>query len=1650
MSEISRINQIKRRSQARPHRRDWSPNTVVPNVPQVNTLYGSEILGSIKEGATRAMSGVMDYTGGEGLVGTVAGGIEDVSRVALPMALRGGGAVAGGLVTGPGAAVGAPIGAALGDVIAQGVEGFYGDRDRYSPMQTGVEGFLGFIPGSQASSVPTRIGVNALSGAGQALAANTVQSIEEQGRLPTKEEALWSSAIGGGAGGGLTALVAAAPHIPPMMRRFVGEDIGSVPMGTDQQLLNAAASKLRVNPRNPDDLVNVASFLKDNDITKIGQLYDDTLQRRFTNWKHSQETKAAPPEDAYDPVVSRSEAKSREAADLNQGDLENYLSGGYEGQHKGYDYIKELQDAYGGDPGEMLAQWKKLGHKGGLKGTPDEFSVSSKGLSDAQLEKLGITREQANLSAADRYRLLQEGVIPRDAEAAPKAKPFANREMETSYQEFASNRPTVDQIEEIGKSLGPDDARVFERFVARYAAENPDVGEAIKDIAGKKGGVRGVAREEAYQEFKKAFERGDLDLESLMGKAEPEEFIMIKDFVARMESEGSIKEQVEMDPELKAELQDLWPPVKEFVTPKIYKDSGTKFPFYARDKNFIRTGLHGEDVSTLENLDLGAYNKAATEAEAKLDEYLDAVEGGYQGEFDQWVAEDSGYPRVKTDIGYLEAAPMPTGSKGDFQSIEAAPMPTRTRVFDPSIRGIEATSRAQASEDFAPRGRMGMDPVYQEWSPKVEDTLPVGAPGRIPDNPKLRDDVDIGEWSPTGPGPTKYRGAVPPQIANAMRVMEEGKARRTKASQDATERLRMAQEEARIIKETEDRYRDIAASESRQRAQEGRQARLEKRVEGYKEGERRRYQGEIDEMNRERGYDPEAWMAQGDELLTVRPRGGETYGDGISEPPEMSFEYREAGLPPKPDDNISTHTGLPTNKKLFQGPVAPGEAKVNYSDTEASDMARHILYKGKGTPAQMSSPEFQKLKKDLMGGEVPPDKTPNGYGLPPEEIPEGAWEEAKRAVSHLAVPLNREIMRSYGSIGEEAYGRLMRRNLEYQSTLGRSYAELKAATKGMTDEDAISVFHAAQGQGEATPGGQRALAWWKSFRQYPVERARKAGIEAGQLENYFPHVIKEDVGRRVSTDKDFAREVQKELRALNPGITDEQLQALINKKFIRKASIEKSSYLEQSRRWAIPEKYLEKDLRKALPDYLDDTFSRITIAEEFGANDERLLELLGKFPKDTDPNTVGHFNQMVERALGRKRDQEGWGGNLAAFDGSYNAFTKLSLGGITNIGDLTKAYTRFGAKNTLLGIKDALTESGRDFGTRAGNITPILKHMTREMGESEGWLKSVLNIPIAPLKFTEGMIRDITANAAKRQVQSWVSRLAKNKGDKFARRMLMKLGSYDLDPDAFVQRMASRGHATEEELSKLATRAIMDSQPTNAGDMPFYAHTSIAKLPYRFKSFVFKQGEFMWDHVAKEAAQGNALPLLRFIVAGAVLGEGVLDLKDFIQGKEQRENPLSLVASGDARKIINRLMENLLAVGGIGLATEVLEGIRYGGFRGMARMLMGPLLSDIGELVEGFAGGAEKLGEAVDKKFRRSIPFVGPALKNAKYPVERRDETPYADWLFGKEKEEKSKPYRSAYLEYLERRRRREDRERQRRVNEPMPTFHRISRRSYR
>lgn len=377
----------------------------------------------------------------------------------------------------------------------------------------------------------------------------------------------------------------------------------------------------------------------------------------------------------------------------------------------------------------------------------------------------------------------------------------------------------------------------------------------------------------------------------------------------------------------------------------------------------------------------------------------------------------------------------------------------------------------------------------------------------------------------------------------------------------------------------------------------------------------------------------------------------------------------------------------------------------------------------------------------------------------------------------------------------------------------------------------------------------------------------------------------------------------------------------------------------------------------------------------FTGGDEKLIGLLNKMQKEGgDANLAQYLLESLRGTVGAK---PAFGfisrGQSQALRGA-EVVTKLGLSAIANASQSvgTAMFTDIHATAKSL---------SRYLSSKANRVvmqeTASGWGVTFESGMSEAMQGlgsdgsfTILGKVISPSKFlkktgflaVERMNRVVSAHAAKDFLIRMSKEYVKNPNNKVVERAIRRMG---VNPRSIIK---NRGIPNPGQIARAARETEAKTQfQTGLLDIPLWWNSPEGKLMTQFKVFSFKQAQLIKTVVLDEAAKGNMRPLATALILMPIIGEGVKDARSIVTLRKRND------------KGLERLAENMAAVGAGGIFMDILQQNKFGNIEGF---LVGPIASDLGKAIQsGIKAGQGKSTKA-ENMLLKNIPIVGPALQN--------------------------------------------------------------------
>ena len=658
----------------------------------------------------------------------------------------------------------------------------------------------------------------------------------------------------------------------------------------------------------------------------------------------------------------------------------------------------------------------------------------------------------------------------------------------------------------------------------------------------------------------------------------------------------------------------------------------------------------------------------------------------------------------------------------------------------------------------------------------------------------------------------------------------------------------------------------------------------------------------------------------------------------------------------------------------------------------------------------LNNADWKRLLEEstVIGGKTPTSLPTATSGIPiqPGDISKAAEEKVlikpeqptdlsylttkKDFKGHLKTFVSRlvdsEAIKKIGKSGEQIFNKI--KLAEHTAVKEGSDAmfKLKSKLEVLSKEDTANFVDYVEGKKPTPPSAQPAVDEWKNIAKDIADKSQEYGImiktPGGKVPfkpkaDYVPYYVDEnklDLALRSAVKRnDLLQEM-----AAKGKITVAKASEILDDMVNGKESM--FGHLEKARMANLPDSYYKRE-PVYLFDYIKNAYDRLSMAKEFGGDDAGLQALIEEARKSGAD--YQELQALTERALGRETFDRTIT-NISRGARAYNNITKLSLAALTNIGDIVKPFVRTNFLSTIKGIRQSFTKTGTELAEKAGVTGKYIKDMLDVVGDTT--IDSKM-FKITGFNLTENKLRQIAVNAAKNYVDLLVKKLKANPNNVFALRRLEQFG---LDGKELL-----KNGVKESDYIDAGIQAVADAQPTSKLDIPYYWQSPVGKMATQYKTFSYKQARFFGKFIKDEFKKGNPKPLIMFLLVGTAVGEGVADLKAAARGRTR-------IGWNDP---VRRIIDDLMTVGGVGLATDFLANMQYGTLGGgFLKFVVGPTLSDIDDTISRTVSDIQNVRAGKDIVFGRppdtgetqikmlkkaiySVPVLGPIVSNLLFPT---------------------------------------------------------------
>jgi hypothetical protein len=387
-----------------------------------------------------------------------------------------------------------------------------------------------------------------------------------------------------------------------------------------------------------------------------------------------------------------------------------------------------------------------------------------------------------------------------------------------------------------------------------------------------------------------------------------------------------------------------------------------------------------------------------------------------------------------------------------------------------------------------------------------------------------------------------------------------------------------------------------------------------------------------------------------------------------------------------------------------------------------------------------------------------------------------------------------------------------------------------------------------------------------------------------------------------------------------------------------------------------------------------------------------LNDIEGRFGRREAEKASVLFSRLVEKPPEEQAFQ-----NLARTVMTVEAFTKLPLAFIVNFSQPGLTALRTDLGTTARAFAQSLrhptegAQIARDLGTLSReSVRELYQELTGTPELEKGVGRKVMDWAMTPFNISERWNIIVSSRAGEMwagKVDRW---LQNGERPEFVRRELERLNFSREEIEGRIRDRRLQG----DDAARIAWSIVDQTQflERKARRSEFFS-SPLGQALGQFKSFSINEGRLLNQMVVKEALRNRDPKVIANLAATLgivfpIVGELVLDTRALARGR-QRERGVD-----DGGDLALRLLENFLAVGGIGLASDFVETANQRGVRGALSFAAGPGVTDAGEVIyrsirqgaNTAKGDWDKMAKDAQSDLRygaRMVPFVGPQLSQA-------------------------------------------------------------------
>lgn len=617
---------------------------------------------------------------------------------------------------------------------------------------------------------------------------------------------------------------------------------------------------------------------------------------------------------------------------------------------------------------------------------------------------------------------------------------------------------------------------------------------------------------------------------------------------------------------------------------------------------------------------------------------------------------------------------------------------------------------------------------------------------------------------------------------------------------------------------------------------------------------------------------------------------------------------------------------------------------------EALAMEKLTGVKPEGPPKAPSTTKPKVIKYPPVGEITEAPKTP------------GAFQRSVRSI--------KGVLKQYGETGKDAVKRLegARNNKEIST---QAFLDKTRAVWDLDDSETIQFFQSLKklSNGEQPNMSDRvskAVQEWSDNIPSVRERAVAAGIEVGDQGKFYAPQTHSNL--KGDGEIKFINQMIAEGKATDIADARTKLQFMKNDNYKPFGSLEKSREVDMP----------GYDMtRKALSDYVARAHDTIATAEQFGPKGEGKMEILARLQQEGyNSSQIDKAEEYLDKALKLKQYDKTLTQASSAVR-QANAFMTLGTAGVSNAGQVTNTMTVAGIGRTLKNMAKVMTS--KTSRAQADSMGVTLDH-------------AISTIESQQVGTQNRILRNI-ASPLFREVERFNRRYTALVGEDFGNHLLKKgeFGTRKLQELGVTGEIGEK--LTPNQVQQLSRGLVETTQfKVDPMDLPAWTDSPMGKVVSQYKPFIYKQTEFMYHQVIKEAGKGNFAPLLRFLTVGVPIGLGGQKIKDTIKGRDSFKDE-----EGNKKSFPALVDKGIASVGGYGMADNARFLAGNAGSERLPQYVAssfgGPTAGNIVETAINVskAAGKNKDMKPLGRQVLSKIPTVGPKVANTVLPYDKKE-----------------------------------------------------------